>query len=332
MQDGEDHTGPGGSSAPKRPRKRRVRTPEEKAQAAARRRERQRAKSSLRWTLVVLGVWSVAAMVASVLLGWSWPIGLVVVVVLMGFAATGDRGLVQIGAATAAVFGVALLLTLNGDRLVATVVYSPSPTTAPTSALTPAATLPRTPQPISRVTTSPASTPHATATATPTPTPEASSATPLPTARPTSRATSTPANQQQTIPGLTDAMILRAFGAYPLDCEPVRFLTRQCNFTTAAGDDVILAIEESSSTEIHIVSASVSDPLAIDVPETLRVLELVATLPYAGSNPSAAENWLYANYGETGFTPKETQIGPGHFVLRVSEPKIGDLELRALDY
>ncbi len=271
MHDGEDQQASGDTAARKRPRKRRVRTPEEKAQAAARRRERQRAMSSLRWTLLVLGVWSAGAIVASVLLGWSWPIGLGVVVVLMGFAATGDRGLVQIGAATAAVFGVALLLTLNGDRLIATVVSSPSPTTAPISALTPAATLPRTPQPTSRV--SPTSTPHATATATPTPTPEASSATPLPTARPTSRATSTPANQQLTIPGLTDAIVLRAFEAYALDCEPVRFLTRQCNFTTAAGDDVILAIEESSSTEIHIVSASVSDPLAIDVPETLRVLE-----------------------------------------------------------
>jgi hypothetical protein len=127
-------------------------------------------------------------------------------------------------------------------------------------------------------------------------------------------------------------MVLGAFAGYDLDCGERLLMTRNCEFVTYAGDDAVLSIEASSSSEIHIVWLSVSHPLGVDVPETLRALELIARLPYTGSQPQAAADWLHANYADTGFTPEEADFGPGHFVLRVTEPMIGDLELRAPDY
>ena len=312
-----------------RPTKRR-RTPEQRVQAAARRRERLEAREVevFRATVLVVGLWVLGAIAGSILLGWSWSVALGVVALLVAFAATGDRGLVAIGVATVTAFGAAFVLSLSGGQAIAFLGASPTSHSQPA----PAETVSVAPTPTVRITPPPSRSAAPTPQTTPTPTLSPVPATQAPPPSPTAKPTALPSNEVLSIPGLTEAEVLHAFAAYRPDCDPLLFLTRDCTFETLAGDDVLLTIEESSTTRVHIVVASVSNPIAVDEPSALEVLEVLARLPYTGSDPAAAVTWLHAHYRATGFTPEETDVGPGHFVLRVSEPKIADLELRAPDY
>ena len=282
-------------------------------------------------------VWLVAAIAGMALLGWSWPVAVLVLVVLAGWAATRKPQLPEVVIASIIVFGATIALANFGGPLAAALSPTPSPspspvalaTQAPTASPSPTASSTATALPTPRPTPRPARSATPRPTPPPTPRPTAAQRTPVPTPRPTS-----PPNtgDVETLPGLTEAMIFRAFESYDLDCGDRSFGGWFCQFTTHAGDDALLNIESSGPAEVHFAGVAISDPVSIDVPAALEVLEIIARLPYLGARPDQAADWLYANYADTGFTPAEMTVGDGHFVLRVTGDNIADLEVRARDY
>jgi hypothetical protein len=100
------------------------RSPEKAAHEAARRRrkaareQREHDAGILKFTLLILASWIGIAALLAILLGWSWPIALVLVLLLMGYVAMRAPDLRETILASSAVVGAAVFVTLGhaGER------------------------------------------------------------------------------------------------------------------------------------------------------------------------------------------------------------------------
>jgi hypothetical protein len=164
----------------------------------------------------------------------------------------------------------------------------------------------------------------------------AASATPVPTASQTPVATPTIEPSPTPAPAMTVDGVQAAFHAFNLTCDGSGGEWSCFTANPSANTRLILLTtgeNESELTRVRVAYVVLIGTANQD--QAMEYFEVLAALPYAGSNPNAAVAWVRDSWEEAmGADPVETDIGPGHFVLHVVAAQGGgdiSLELQATE-